>query len=224
MDVKPLFTFPKWSNRATLALLAGMVIFPIYLGIILVYGANPTTLNVGYAPVQPVPYSHAMHAGKLGMDCRYCHATVERSSMAALPPTEWCMNCHKAIFANSAKLAEVRESYTTGEPIRWLKVHDLPDYVYFDHGAHLNAGVGCSECHGPIHQMEVVVQEQSLSMAWCLECHRGPAKYLRPRDKVTSMDWALLEGGDEQARLTLGEKLQQEYHVDTNTDCVSCHR
>jgi menaquinone reductase, multiheme cytochrome c subunit len=224
MDETPPFTFPRWSNKATLAALACAAILPIYLAVVLVYGANPTTLNVGYAPEQPVPYSHALHAGKLGIDCRYCHSTVERAAMAALPPTDLCMNCHKGIFADSAKLAEIRHSYETGEPVRWLKIHDLPDYVYFNHSAHLNSGVGCVECHGPIHQMEVVQQEKSLSMAWCVECHRSPAAFLRPRDKITVMDWAAREGGGPSQRLALGERLQQEYRVEPNTDCVSCHR
>ena len=154
-------TFPKWSNKLALGLLVLLATGPVYLGLLLAYGANPTTLNVGYAPTQPVPYSHALHVGKLGMDCRYCHNTVEKSGMAALPPTETCMNCHTAILPNSAKLAPVRESYTSGMPIPWVKVHDIADYVYFNHSAHVNAGVGCVECHGRVDQMEVVADRQA---------------------------------------------------------------
>ena len=133
MDSKPLLTFPKWSNKLALGSLVLLATGPVYVGLLLAYGANPTTLNVGYAPVQPVPYSHALHVGKLGLDCRYCHNTVEKSGMAALPSTETCMNCHTAILPNSAKLAPVRESYTSGMPIPWVKVHDIADYVYFNH-------------------------------------------------------------------------------------------
>jgi hypothetical protein len=222
MDSQPLWTFPKWSNKAVVGVLLGAATVPIYVGILLAYGANPTTLNVGYAPVQPVPYSHALHAGKLGLDCRYCHTTVERSGMAALPPTEVCMNCHKAIFPNSAKLSPVRKSYVEGTPVPWVKVHDLPDYVYFNHSAHVTAGVGCAECHGPVHQMEVVRTVKPLNMAWCLECHRDPTPNLRPRDQVTNMDWS--EAGGEKARVSLGKQLKHQYHISPNTDCVTCHR
>jgi menaquinone reductase, multiheme cytochrome c subunit len=224
MDSEPLLSFPKWSNKAALGVLVGLVILPLYLGIILGYGANPTTLNVGYQPVQPVPYSHALHAGKLGMDCRYCHTTVETAGMAAVPATEVCMNCHQAIFANSVKLAEVRKSYTEGTPVPWIKVNDLPDYVYFNHSAHVHAGVGCAECHGQVQQMEVVRTVQNLSMSWCIECHRAPARFLRPRDQVTHMDWAPPGDGSRAAREELGMQLAKEYHINTNTDCVTCHR
>ena len=132
------------------------------------------------------------------------------------------MNCHKAIQPNSPKLGLVRQSYVEGKPVPWVKVHDLPDYAYFNHSAHVNAGVGCSECHGPVHQMQVVQTVQPLNMAWCLDCHRDPAPYLRPRDQVTNMDWTPAAG--EPARAELGRELQEKYHVNPNTDCVTCHR
>jgi menaquinone reductase, multiheme cytochrome c subunit len=224
MDSKPLMNFPKWSNKAALGILLALVLAPLYLGIVLGYGANPTTLNVGYQPVQPVPYSHALHPGKLGIDCRYCHNTVETAGMAAIPPTEVCMNCHKGIMASSNRLAEVRRSYAEGTPIRWIKVHDLPDYVYFNHSAHVNVGVGCAECHGPVHQMDVVRTVQNLSMSWCIECHRAPERYLRPRDQVTNMNWVPPGGGSLAAREELGRELAAKYHINANTDCVTCHR
>jgi hypothetical protein len=204
------------------AALLGLVTLPVYLGLLLSYGADPTTLNVGYQPVQPLPYSHAMHVGKLGMDCRYCHTTVERAAMAALPPTDVCMNCHKAILPDSAKLAEVQQSYVEGSPILWIKVHDLADYVYFDHAAHVNVGVGCIECHGLVSQMETVRTVAPLNMAWCLKCHRDPVPFLRPRDQVTNMDWT--PPADPRARAALGKKLMQDYRVHPSTDCVTCHR
>lgn len=218
MDSKPLLTFPKWSNRAAWGILLMSATVPAYVGLVLAYGANPTTLGVGYEPVQPVPYSHALHVGKLGLDCRYCHTTVEKAAMAALPSTDVCMNCHKAILSSSPKLAEVFRSYVEGSPVAWIKVHDLPDYVYFNHSAHLNAGVGCVECHGPIQQMDVVRTVQPLHMAWCIECHRQSGPRLRPRDQVTNMDWS------DPARTALGRELQAKYHVNPNTDCVTCHR
>lgn len=222
MDSKPLLTFPKWSNPLTLVLLLGAASVPVYVGLLVAYGANPTTLNVGYAPVQPVPYSHALHAGKLGLDCRYCHSTVEKAGMAAIPPTEVCMNCHKGIFPNSPKLAPVRKSYADGTPIPWVKVHDLADYVYFNHSAHVNVGLGCAECHGPVHQMDVVQTVKPLNMGWCLECHRSPESHLRPKDQLTNMDWT--PPADPQARAALAQQLKAKNHVNANTDCVTCHR
>jgi hypothetical protein len=222
MDSEPLLTFPKWANKAAVGVLLTAAGLPLYVGLLLGYGAHPTTLNVGYAPVQPVPYSHALHVGKLGLDCRYCHTTVEQIAMAALPPTDVCMNCHKAILPDSPQLAEVRKSYVEGTPIPWIKVHDLADYVYFDHSAHVTAGVGCTECHGPVQQMQTVQTVKPLNMAWCLECHRSPDLHLRPRDQVTNMDWTPLE--DEQLRAALGKDLREKYHINPNTDCVTCHR
>lgn len=223
MDDRPRFAFPKWSNRATVGGLLLLAALPFYVGLLLAYGANPTTLDVGYQPVQPVPYSHLVHVGKLGMDCRYCHTSVEKAGMAALPPTELCMNCHKAILPNSPKLGEVRKSYVEGTPVPWIKVHDLPDYAYFNHSAHLNVGVGCIDCHGPIQQMDEVRLVHALNMAWCLECHRSPGQWLRPRNQVTNMDWSP-PGDDAKARTALAKELESNYRVNPNTDCVTCHR
>lgn len=229
MDPKPLVSFPKWSNKAAVAVLLGVVILPLYVGLVLGYGANPTTLNEGYQPLQPVAYSHALHAGKLGIDCRYCHTTVEKAGMAAIPPTEVCMNCHKGIFPDSPRLDVVRKSYNEGTPIRWVKVHNLPQYAYFNHSAHVTAGVGCAECHGQVQQMDVVRTVKNLSMSWCLECHRAPEKYLRPREEVTHMTWRAPRSGrpgdgSPAARIELGKELAKKYHVNANTDCVTCHR
>jgi hypothetical protein len=183
------------------------------------FGFTPYALDVGYQPQQPVPYSHAIHAGKLGMDCRYCHSTVEETAAAAVPPTQTCMNCHSQIRADSPKLAEVQHSYATGEPIHWVRVHDLPDYAYFNHSAHVRRGVGCVSCHGRVDRMEVVAQEQPLSMSWCLDCHRNPEKHLRPLDQITTMDWQ-----PEEDPLTLGANLRRQYNINPSTDCSTCHR
>src|SRR5689334_6296483 len=166
------FVFPRWANKTVPLFGVLGLSAPVYLTFLIWYGASPKTTDVGYAPVQPVPYSHALHAGQLGLDCRYCHNTVEQAAHAAIPATSTCMNCHKSVHTKSEKLAPVRESYETGSAVEWIKVHDLPDYVYFNHSAHVTRGVGCVTCHGRIDQMEVVYQHEPLSMSWCLTCHR----------------------------------------------------
>src|SRR5271170_2144881 len=190
MNAKPMLVFPKWANTVTAGVLFVMTVAPLYLGTLIAYGLNPVSLAVGYSPVQPVPYSHALHAGKLGIDCRYCHTTVERANFASIPPTETCMNCHTNIRSQSDKLEPIRNSWATGKPVEWIKVHDLAQYVYFSHQAHVNHGVGCIECHGRIDQMEQVYQAKPLSMGWCLDCHRDPGSHLRPKDvSPTDMHW-----------------------------------
>lgn len=193
---------------------------------VLVLGFHPDTTDVGYAPIQPVPFSHALHAGTLKMDCRYCHNTVERTAQAAIPPTQTCMNCHASIKADSPRLEVVRASYAKGTPVSWKKVHDLPDYVYFNHSVHVAKGVGCVSCHDRVDQMEVVRQTRSLSMAWCLECHRAPENHLRPRDQVTNMNWdPLAATGKSQAELGLElKRLHQVQGMDYMTSCSTCHR
>jgi len=192
---------------------------PLYVIVLVWYGASPKTTDVGYMPKQPVPYSHALHAGELGIDCRYCHTTVERAAFAALPPTEICMNCHKSVRTESRNLLLVRESAATGEAIRWVKVHDLPDYVYFNHSAHVTRGVGCVSCHGRIDQMPEVYQVKPLSMSWCLECHRAPERNLRPPSEVTNMTWKAPEDA-----VVYGRRLRQRYAINPPTDCSTCHR
>jgi hypothetical protein len=200
----------------------GVVLFgvlPLYVVALVWYGASPETTDVGYAPQQPVPYSHALHAGQLGIDCRYCHNTVERSAHAAIPPTDTCMNCHANIRARSEKLAAVRESWETGLPIRWVRVHDLPDYVYFNHSAHVRRGVGCVECHGRVDLMEVVEQVAPLSMGWCLDCHRNPDARLRPPQYVTHLDW--VPDGDP---AVVGREIREALDIRPSEDCSTCHR
>jgi len=169
---------------------------------------------------QPVPFSHRHHVYELGIDCRYCHTTVERSAYANIPPTETCMNCHSKIWADSPTLEPVRASYRTGEPIEWIKVHDLPDFVYFDHSIHVAKGIGCQSCHGRVDLMNLTWQESSLHMEWCLDCHRHPEKNVRPRDKVFDMTWA--PTGVE--RETLGARLVETYDIESRDDCSVCHR
>ena len=213
------FVFPKWTNLLRPVLAATLVLVPAYLVVLLASGASPRTTNVGYRPVQPVPYSHALHAGQLGIDCRYCHNTVEVAAHAAVPPTQTCMNCHARIRSTSPKLLPVRESYATGLPIPWVRVHDLPDYVYFNHSAHVRRGVGCVECHGRVDTMDVVTQVHRLSMGWCLDCHRHPEPHLRPPDMVTKMDWVAPEDPE-----VYGRKLRQANNINPSTQCWTCHR
>jgi hypothetical protein len=214
------WVFPIWMNglRSVFALSGGAGL--AYVGALIYFGFSPLATDVGYMPNQPVAYSHALHAGKLGLDCRYCHTGVDDAAQAGVPPTQFCMGCHANILPTSEKLKLVRDTYDQGRPIQWVRVHDLPDYAYFNHSAHVRRGVGCATCHGRIDRMEVVYQAQPLSMQWCLECHRSPERYLRPLGEITNMDWALPP--DEQLRL--GRELMQQYGVRSLQDCSTCHR
>ena len=214
-----LFEFPKWTNALRPILGAALVLVPAYVVVLLALGASPQATAVGYQPQQPVPYSHALHAGKLGIDCRYCHTTVEVAAHAAVPPTQTCMNCHAKIRAESPKLIPVRESSATGLPVPWVRVHDLPDYVYFNHSAHVRRGVGCVECHGRVDTMEVVTQVERLSMGWCLDCHRNPERHLRPPEMATRMDWVPPEDPE-----VYGRRLRLANNINPSTDCWTCHR
>ncbi len=225
--------FPKWFNQTRVLVLLVVLIAPAYAGLCVLYGFSPLATDVGYAPEQPIPYSHKLHAGDLGIDCRYCHSTVEQSAHAAIPPTRTCVNCHNkeyGIHAGSEKLQLLHTAFygdehvEPGYPIPWVRVHDLPDYAYFDHSAHVNRGVGCVSCHGRVDRMEVVYQAEPLSMGWCLECHRNPAPHLRPLDQITNMTWAPPEGADPQA---YGEKLLKDYDIrepEYLQGCSVCHR
>lgn len=168
---------------------------------------------------QPVPFYHAHHVGSMGIDCRYCHTGVEKSAVAGIPPTKTCMNCHSLVWNQAPTLEPVRESWRTGQSIEWVKVHDLPDFVYFNHSAHINKGVGCSTCHGRVDQMPFIWQEQSLLMEWCLGCHRQPERFLRPKSEVYD---AAYEPPANQ--LELGRRLVKEYDVEAQVTCSTCHR
>ena len=216
--------FPRWMNFLAPAGAVAVVGGLLYATTLFTLGASPRTTAVGYAPVQPVPYSHALHAGKLGMDCRYCHNTVERTGFAALPATQTCMNCHTKIWDKSDALKPVRDSWTTGRPVQWVHVHVLPNYVYFNHSAHVNHGVGCVECHGRIDRMDVVAQQQPLSMGWCLDCHRAPDTHLRPKSEITNLAWQRPAGVDP---VQYGHELAQQYKIHDTAymqSCYTCHR
>lgn len=217
------FVFPKWTNGLKHVVGAATIVVSLYLVALVNYGFSPRATDVGYQPEQPVPYSHALHAGRLGLDCRYCHVTVENAAHAAIPPTQTCMNCHSALKTDSLKLDKIRESHKSGLPVEWVRVHDLSDFAYFNHSAHVRRGIGCASCHGRIDRMEVVHQDQPLNMAWCLDCHRDPDKYLRPPDLVTKMDFdPVADLGKTQAQLAA--ELRAKYAINPSTDCSTCHR
>jgi hypothetical protein len=174
--------------------------------------------QVNVVRTQPVQFSHEHHVSGLGIDCRYCHTSVETSSFAGIPPTETCMNCHSIIWNDSPKLEPVRASYRTGKPLVWTRVHDLPDYVHFNHAIHVNKGIGCQSCHGRVDKMPLTWRVHSLYMEWCLECHWDPSKHVRPRDEVFNMKWTRPTDQPD-----FGKKLVESYHIESETNCSICH-
>lgn len=196
------------------------------IGIIAVLVATLAAINrssyvteVGVARSQPVQFSHKHHVSDDGIDCRYCHTSVEESSFAGIPSTKICMNCHTQIWAESPILEPVRESFRTGKSLEWTRVHNLPGFVYFDHSIHVHKGVGCTTCHGRVDQMPLMWRENTLYMEWCLECHRNPEQFVRPREQVFNMDWQ-----PPSDQIVLGQKLVQEYKIESLTSCSVCHR
>lgn len=213
--------FRRRSNSFARATLAAFVVLVLASSWILhaVYWSSWTT-RVSLPIPQTVPFSHKHHVGGLGLDCRYCHTSVESSSFAGMPPTETCMTCHSQIWKNAPMLAPVRDSLANDTPMKWRRVNRTPDFVFFDHSVHVNHGIGCATCHGQLDQMPLTWKSHTLYMKWCLECHRHPEKYICPRDEVFNMNWSATN------QLALGKKLVAEYHVHTEqlTDCSMCHR
>lgn len=217
--------FPRWVDQVVKVLGLLAVIGGGYATAIVAYGFSPKTTDVGYAPAQPIPYSHAIHAGQLGIDCRYCHTSVEDTAKANIPPTQTCLNCHSSILTESPKLQALRDARDSGLPIRWVRVHSLPDHAYFNHSAHVQRGVGCVSCHGRVDTMEVVRTVQTLSMSWCVDCHRHPEKHVRPADKVTDMTWKPVDAeGKPVDPAEVGRQLIAAYNINPPTDCSTCHR
>jgi menaquinone reductase, multiheme cytochrome c subunit len=211
--------FPKKSDLIVrgVLLMVGLGAAATAGGVFLL--THPETLEPGYQPKQPVPYSHKLHAGNLGMDCLYCHNTVDKSSYAAVPATQTCMNCHSKVKAQDMVLAPVRESWEQDKPIPWIKIHRLPDYVYFNHSAHVNSGVSCVSCHGRVDQMVEVKQVETLAMSWCLDCHRNPAARLRPAELVTKLDWK-----PERDPAEIGKEIIAQKKINPPVNCSGCHR
>jgi len=225
------FLFPRWINK--FLALAGLLVAAggAYTGTLLLGVTDDLTLNPGYMPDQPVPFSHKIHAGELKMDCRYCHVNVDKAAHASIPPTATCINCHSplgeagtelaAVHPDSPKLRAVHESWESGQSIPWKRIHRLPDFVYFNHSAHVSRGVSCVSCHGRIDTMPKVFQAKELSMAWCIECHNNPEEHIRPTEFVTKLDW---EPEDGKTRAEIGRELIEEKGIKPMTNCAVCHR
>jgi hypothetical protein len=212
---------PRANSFVRIALLGTLALFVLPFALGLGYVRSPYYTGVGHAPEQPVPFSHEHHASGLGLDCRYCHTSVEDAAFAGMPSTETCMTCHSQLWTNARMLEPVRESWRTGEPLRWVRVNDLPDYVYFHHGMHVRHGVACATCHGPVGAMPLTRKSETLFMAWCLDCHRHPERYVRPRERVFDTLWTPPENSAAQ-----GRRLVAEYRVRGReiTECSTCHR
>ena len=190
------------------------------------YYFTPKYFRVGYQPIQPVAFSHATHNGQLGIDCRYCHSTVEKSWFSNIPSSSTCMNCHNQVLKDDPRLALVRESAASGKPIPWVQIHKVPDFVYFNHSVHVNRGISCVECHGQINQMEEVYHARELSMSFCLTCHRDPAAKVRPADKITDLIWQWSPDPiiAAQQQKAFGEKYVKDHQVESLANCSACHR
>ena len=239
--------FPKWTNSLPLVLAAVAALAGVGVAAGVTIYLTPKYTRAGYQPVQPVPFSHAIHAGQLGMDCRYCHSFVDVSYHSNIPNTQVCMNCHSQIQKDNPKLAPIRESWATGQPVTWIQIHKTPDYAYYNHSVHVNRGISCVACHGQINQMSVVYHDQPLSMAWCLNCHRHPEDFLRPREDVYNLDWKPSDvnakdfvakygkpPGEEDkdfsspdvklTQLEIGTTLKHAWYVNPPENCAGCHR
>ncbi len=225
--------FPRWFDTLARAGIVGAVLLiPVTAGGLAIFYQSDYVTGAKTAYEQPVPFSHAHHTGQLGIDCRYCHKTSETSAFAGMPSTETCMNCHQQIWVGAETLAPVRESWKTGEPLRWQRVHNLPKYVYFHHGAHISKGVGCVECHGRVDRMALTYQEKPLTMGWCLDCHRDPAPHLRPKSEVYNLTWTPKDATDPATgskidSAELARWLKKDYDIDAPrklTSCSTCHR
>ena len=215
--------FPRWTNSLSRATIGGGALALALASIVLgVLNRSPYETNASLIREQPVPFSHRHHVAGLGIDCRYCHTSVEDSSFAGLPDTHTCMSCHSQVWTNAESLAPVREAYDSGRPIRWTRVNRLPDYVFFDHSIHIRKGISCVKCHGRVDEMAMTSAAHSFEMRWCLSCHEHPQRDVRPREAVFLMDWKPPE--DPHVARELRQFLAQSYHVKSRTSCYTCHR
>jgi Cytochrome c7 and related cytochrome c/Class III cytochrome C family len=217
----PQIFHPSTNTFSKLSIFGAVFFLAALLWVIVAISRSSYVTQTEVAREQPVPFSHKHHVSGLGIDCRYCHTSVEEVAFAGIPPTKTCMTCHSQIWSDSPMLEPVRASFRTDRSLEWIRVHDLPDFVYFNHSIHVKKGIGCVSCHGRVDQMPLVWKAHSLDMEWCLECHRHPEQFVRPREYVLRMDW---QPADDQ--LILGEALVKEYHIDKSklTNCSTCHR
>lgn len=212
--------FDRSFNTIAKASIYGGVFIAGFLGwCLLTLARSPYVTRQSVVQEQPVPFSHDHHTAGLGIDCRYCHTSVEESSFAGIPPTQTCINCHKLIWTNAELLEPVRASFRDNQPLEWRRIHDLPDFVYFNHSIHIAKGVSCYTCHGPVNEMPLMYQDQSLLMEWCLGCHRNPEKFVRPKEEVFNFRWQPNEPQE-----VLGARLVKEYDIQSLTNCSTCHR
>ncbi|MBK1790405.1 cytochrome c3 family protein [Persicirhabdus sediminis] len=234
--------FPRWSNLVPFQIAGSVACIALGVAAGFAYYATPKAQRVGYQPDQPIPFDHALHVTQNGIDCRYCHSFVEESGHANVPTADTCWKCHQHVQTENPKLeplrAAVDESYAgyTGKPIEWVRIHKAPDYVYFDHSAHLNRGISCVSCHGQVDEMRKVWHDKSLSMDFCLECHRAPEKHLRPLEEVYNLKFDAAEylaahpelgikvEAGEDAQLALGKALKEKWSIQPKESCFTCHR
>lgn len=217
--------FPKSANYWSRgSIIAGLFILASLGWTILTIQRSDFVTQANQFIEQPVQFSHQHHVGGIGIDCRYCHTAVEVSPSAGIPPTKTCINCHSQIWSTSPYLEPVRASFRDDTPLQWIRVHDLPDFVYFNHSIHVKQGVGCETCHGRVDRMPLMLQKASLQMEWCLECHRDPAQFVRPRDQITTMGYQVPEGT---SQAEVGARLVKAYNIagiEHMTSCSVCHR
>ena len=210
---------PSSNTIAKVSIAAVVLLAGTTLAVAYITDRGPWMTSVRVAPEQPIPFSHKHHVKDDGIDCRYCHTGVETSGFAGLPPTETCMTCHSQIWSNATVTQPIRDSWASGKSIQWVRVHDLPDFVFFNHSIHINKGIGCSTCHGQVEEMALTYKENTLNMNWCLNCHRQPERFIRPRSEVFNMGYKYPPDQLEQ-----GKKLMAKYNAHSLTDCVTCHR
>lgn len=237
--------FPRWSNWLPLKMLVIAVTLVTALTSATWYYVTPKYTRVGYEPIQPVPFPHDIHVAQLGMDCRYCHSFVDVAAHSNLPTTQTCMACHQQVQKENPKLAPIRASWKTGQPVEWVWIHRSPDYVFYNHAAHVNRGISCHSCHGQVNEMSVVRHDKPHSMAWCLECHRKPENHLRPEDQVFNLNWKpedvnpaefvakygqpkdAAEDFSKKEKLTqqeIGQTLKERWNIKPTINCQGCHR
>lgn len=213
------FFHPSTNTIAKVTVFGAVFFIAVAFWVMLTVERSPYVTEAQVVREQPVPFSHRHHVNQLGLDCRYCHTSVEETAFAGIPPTKTCMTCHSQIHTNADMLEPVRESWRSGKPLEWARVHDLPDFVYFNHSIHINKGIACETCHGPVNEMALMWKENSLQMEWCLGCHRHPEKYVRPKEFVFKMGWT-----SEIDQKELGPELVKKYNIKRLTNCTICHR
>src|SRR5687767_5464952 len=212
--------FPRSANALARSSLFGVLSLVLFLGwLVFTLMRSSWATKQDEFVEQPIQFSHAHHVGGMGIDCRYCHTSVEKSSFAGIPPTRTCMNCHSQIWSTAPILEPVRASFREDTPLRWIRVHDLPDFVYFNHSIHVKKGMGCETCHGRVDEMPLIVQEQSLQMEWCINCHRTPEQFVRPRSEIFTMGYRPAV-----PQAVLGPQLVKEYQIQASIACSTCHR